>query len=427
MTTASELARSGPLLLPRICCLDLDTFFVSVERVLDPSLEGKPVVVGGRPGSRGVVTAASYEVRRLGVKSGMSLVEAGKLAPEAVYLPTRGETYSRYAERVREIARRYSPTVVIASIDEMFLDLSGCERLYGRSGDENGDVAIERAVLELTQAIEEELGLPSSAGLATSKVMAKVASSLAKPRGVMLVPAGVERAVLAPLPVRSFPGVGPVAEGKLNAAGYKTLGAIADAPILDLQKIFGAWAPSILRGVRGQGSGALGSERPAFTEHDPEGETAGSISNERTFPEDVSDQASIESVLCGLCEHVCWRARKRHIKARTVTLKLRYADFHTLTRSRTLSPSNSELELYPIVKEMLTSARTRSLALRLLGIQLSNLGVFEQLSLLDHHERVGAVIDDIRERYGFSIVTLATQLGGLGKTLVGRRSAGRSE
>jgi DNA polymerase-4 len=183
MTTASQLARSGPLALPRICCLDLDTFFVSVERLLDPTLEEKPVVVGGKPGSRGVVTAASYEVRRLGVKSGMSLIEAGRLAPDAIYLPTRGDTYGRYAEQVREIARRYSPVVVVASIDEMFLDLSGCERLYGQRGDESGDVAIERAVLQLTTAIDTEIGLPASAGLGTSKVMAKVASSLAKPRG----------------------------------------------------------------------------------------------------------------------------------------------------------------------------------------------------------------------------------------------------
>jgi DNA polymerase IV len=426
MARASEIARSGPLPRPRLCCLDLDTFFVSVERVLDPSLEGKPVIVGGRPGSRGVVTAASYEVRALGVKSGMSLVEAGQLAPDAIYLSTRGETYSTYADRVREIARRYAPTVVVASIDEMFLDLTGCERLYGRSGDENGDVAIERAVLELTAAIDSELGLPSSAGLATSKVMAKVASALAKPRGVMVVPAGVERAVLAPLPVRSFPGIGPVAEGKLHAAGYQTLGAIAEAPLPELQKIFGAWALSILRGVQGQGCGDLGRERPAFSEHDPEGETVGSISNERTFREDVDDPASIESVLCGLCERVCWRARKRHIKARTVTLKLRYADFHTLTRSRTLGPTNSELELYPVVKEMFTRARTRQLPVRLLGLQLSNLGMFEQLSLFNQHERVSTVVDDIRQRYGFAMVTLATQLGGEGKTLVGRRSVGRS-
>ena len=421
MGAASELAHAQPLTAPRICCLDLDTFFVSVERLLDPTLEGKPVVVGGRPGSRGVVTAASYEVRRLGVKSGMSLVEAGKLAPNAIYLPTRHEIYGTYAERVREVARRYAPTVLVASIDEMFLDLSGCERLYGWNGaantnggqahdggDRGADAAIERAVLQLTTAVFDELGLPSSAGIATSKVVAKVASALAKPRGVMLVPAGVERAVLAPLPVRSFPGIGPVGEAKLRAAGYETLGAVAEAPLEDLQKIFGAWAASISRGVQGLGSGDLGRERPAFSEHDPEGETVGSISNERTFREDVTDPASIEAVLCGLTERVCWRARKRHVKARTVTLKLRYADFHTLTRSHTTMATNSELELYPIVKAMFVAARTRPLPIRLLGIQLSNLGVFEQLLLFDRNERVGAVVDTIRARFGFSTVSLAT-------------------
>src|SRR5262249_8960906 len=161
------------------------------------------------------------------------------------------------------------------------------------------------------------------------------------------------RAVLAPLPVRSFPGIGPVAESKLQAAGYDTLGAVAEAPLPELRKIFGAWAPSIQRGVRGEGTGAIGRERPAFPEPDPDGETVGSISNERTFREDVRDPAAIESVLCGLAERVCWRARKRRIKARTVTLKLRYADFHTLTRARTLAPTSSELELYPVLKEML--------------------------------------------------------------------------
>ncbi len=416
MGTASELARAQPLSAPRICCLDLDTFFVSVERLLDPTLEGKPVVVGGNPGSRGVVTAASYEVRRLGVKSGMSLIEAGRRAPNAIYLPTRHEIYGTYAERVRETARRFAPTVLVASIDEMFLDFSGCERLYGAADgasgdgaeDRAGDVAIEGAALRLTTAIFDEIGLPSSAGVATSKVVAKVASALAKPRGVMLVPAGVERAVLAPLPVRSFPGIGPVAEAKLLAAGYRTLGAVAEAPVAELQKIFGAWAASISRGVQGLGSGDLGHERPAFAEHDPEGETASSISNERTFREDVTDPAAIEAVLCGLCERVCWRARKRHVKARTVTLKLRYADFHTLTRSHTMMATSSELELYPIIKEMFVAARTRSLPIRLLGIQLSNLGMSEQLPLFDRNERVGAAIDSIRARFGFATVSLAT-------------------
>jgi DNA polymerase-4 len=191
MGKASELARAQPLSAPRICCLDLDTFFVSVERLLDPTLEGKAVVVGGKPGSRGVVTAASYEVRRLGVKSGMSLIEASKRAPNAIYLPTRHEIYGTYAERVREIARRFAPKVLVASIDEMFLDFSGCERLYGSGGaadgnggeDRAGDVAIEGAVLQLTTAIFDEIGLPSSAGVATSKVVAKVASMLASRAG----------------------------------------------------------------------------------------------------------------------------------------------------------------------------------------------------------------------------------------------------
>jgi DNA polymerase-4 len=419
MCVASELARAQPLSAPRICCLDLDTFFVSVERLLDPTLEGKPVVVGGTPGSRGVVTAASYEVRRLGVKSGMSLVEAGKRAPDAIYLPTRHELYGTYAERVREIARRFAPTVRVASIDEMYLDLSGCERLYGAEAAAGapgfpgfdlraGEAAIEAAVLKLTTAIFDDLGLPASAGIATSKVVAKVASALAKPRGVMLVPAGVERAVLAPLPVRAFPGIGPVGEARLHAAGYRTLGEVAGASLAALQEIFGAWAPSISRGVQGLGSGDLGRERPAFTEHDPEGETVGSISNERTFREDVTDPASIEAVLCGLCERVCWRARKRHVKARTVTLKLRYADFHTLTRSHTTTATSSELELYPIVKEMFAAARTRPLPIRLLGVQLSNLGVFEQLPLFERNERLGEVVDRIRARFGFAAVSLAT-------------------
>ncbi len=416
---ASELARAQPLSAPRICCLDLDTFFVSVERLLDPTLEGKPVVVGGKPGSRGVVTAASYEVRRLGVKSGMSLVEAGKRAPNAIFLPTRHELYGTYAGRVREIARRFAPTVLVASIDEMYLDFSGCERLYGADGaasgdggeDRTGEVVIEGAVLKLATTIFDELGLPASAGIATSKVVAKVASALAKPRGVMLVPAGVERAVLAPLPVRSFPGIGPVAEAKLHAAGYQTLGEVAEASVLELQGIFGAWAASISRGVQGLGSGDLGRERPAFAEHDPEGETVGSISNERTFREDVTDPASIEAVLCGLCERVCWRARKRHVKARTVTLKLRYSDFQTLTRSHTTMATSSELELYPILKEMFAAARTRPLPIRLLGVQLSSLGVFEQLPLFDRNERVGAVVDRLRERFGFGTISLATGRG----------------
>src|SRR5262245_15483719 len=207
------------LAAPRICCLDLDTFFVSVERLLDPTLVRKPVVVGGRPGERGVVTAASYEVRRFGVRSGMSLTRAYELAPHAVFLPTRHSVYGDYAKRVRRIAENYTPVSQVASIDEMFLDFSGCENLYHRPEDADGDRTIERVVRELTYEIDERVGLPSSAGIATSRSMAKVASGLAKPHGVLLVPAGAEAELLGRLPVRKFPGIGPVAEQKLHALG----------------------------------------------------------------------------------------------------------------------------------------------------------------------------------------------------------------
>lgn len=398
------------LAAPRICCLDLDTFFVSVERLLDPSLVGKPVVVGGAPGQRGVVTAASYEVRALGVRSGMSLTRAYALAPHAVFLPTRHGVYGDYATRVREIAEDYTPVSQVASIDEMFLDFSGCENLYRIPEDLDADHTIARVVRRLTDEIQERTGLPASCGIATSRSVAKVASGLAKPRGVLLVPAGAEAQLLGRLPVRKFPGIGPVAEAKLHAIGVTTLAQVVAAPSGALRPIFGAWTESIQRGCRGQGAHELGRERPAFQEHDPAGLALGSISNERTFREDVRDPYCIEAMLCSLCERVCWRARKRGIKARTVTLKLRYADFETLTRSRTMTPTCSELELYPVVQGLFERSRRRRTAIRLLGIALSNLGYDQQLCLFSD-EALHRTVDGIRKQYGFEALRLALSVG----------------
>jgi DNA polymerase-4 len=396
------------LAAPRICCLDLDTFFVSVERLLDPRLVGKPVVVGGLPGQRGVVTAASYEVRAFGVRSGMSLKKAVELAPHAVYLPTRHGVYGDYAARVRRIAEGYTPVSQVASIDEMFLDFSGCESLYFAPADTGPDATIERVVRKLTDEIQTEVGLPSSAGIATSRSVAKVASGLAKPRGVLMVPAGAELAFLGPLPVRKFPGIGPVAEQKLVALGLTTLADIEAAPLPVLKRIFGAWAESVVRGCRGHGPHELGRERPAFQEHDPSGSAVGTISNERTFREDVRDPGCIDSMLCALCERVCFRARKRGVKARTVSLKLRYADFQTLQRSRSITPTCSELELYPVIRDLFDLARTRRTAIRLLGICLSNLRpVGQQLSLFDHTEPLHRAVDGVRARFGYEALRIA--------------------
>lgn len=396
---------------PRLCCLDLDTFFVSVERLFNPALEGKPVVVGGRPGQRGVVTAASYEVRAFGVRSGMSLTEASRLAPHAVFLPTRHGVYSEYSAKVRAVVERVSPVVRMASIDEMYMDFTGCERLYHQAGDESSDATIERVVRALTRTIASEIGLPASVGIGTSKPIAKIASGIAKPRGVLLIPAGQEAAFLAPLPVRKYPGIGPVAEQRLAQRGIHTLGQLVAAEPARLQEALGISAPRLQRGAGGEARNDLGRERPAFQEHDPEGGVVGSISNERTFHEDVSNPACIKAMLGSLCERVCWRARKRGVVARTVSVKLRYGDFQTLSRARTITPTNAELVLLPVVIRLFNESRTRRTPIRLLGVALSNLQPEDQQPVLfSDNASLYVAVDALRGRYGYDVVRVASSI-----------------
>lgn len=398
------------MLAPRLCCLDLDTFFVSVERLLDPSLCDRPVVVGGTRGGFGVVTSASYEVRAFGVRAGMSIREASDRAPaDAVFVSGHHELYSDYSQRAREIVERFSPIVIAASIDEHYIDFTGCERLYHRASDADHDATILRTVRAITQAISDELGLPASAGIATSKPMAKVASALAKPRGVLLVAAGTEAATLAPLAVRKLPGIGPVSETRLHALGITTLAELVAAEEHVLRPIFGAYTPGIRAAARGQGSDDLGRERPAFREHDPRGVIAGTISNERTFTETTADTA--REVISGLCERVCSRARRRGVLAGQVTLKLRYTDFQTLTRGRTIEPTSIDFEVHRVVQALYAEARTRTLPIRLLGIALAKFRPdAAQLPLFDGGERRVLAVDRVREKFGYDAVHLATTL-----------------
>jgi DNA polymerase-4 len=346
----------------------------------------------------------------------MSLLDASRLAPDAIYLPTRHDTYEPYSRAVREIARRYSPVVQVASIDELYMDFGGCERMYRRELEQRGsarglsdDAVIETVVRRMTATIEEELGLPASVGIATCRSMAKVASALAKPAGVLMVPAGSEAAVLSPLPVRRLPGIGPVAESKLSALGLRTLGDVAVTPVEVLRAVFGAWAESVRDGALGIGSADLSKDRPAFKEHDVEGDAAGSLSNERTFGRDTNDPAVIESRLAELCERVCWRARQRGVEARTVTLKLRYADFETISRSRTMVPTSSEFELFPVVRDLCATARARRRApIRLLGIALSNLGRFDGQLELFRDRRRNEAVDAIRDKFGYEAIGTAS-------------------
>ncbi|MBI4952341.1 MAG: DNA polymerase IV [Myxococcales bacterium] len=393
---------------PRTCCLDLDTFFVSVERLLDPSLVGKPVVVGGRKGERGVVTAASYEVRALGVRSGMPMYEAVRRAPHAIFLPTRHGIYGPYARSVRALLDDFTPRVQTASIDEFFLDFGGCERLYHDPGDADADATIERVAHQMRLRIEREIGLPASAGIGTTRAIAKIASGRAKPAGVCLVRAGQELAFVAPLAARKYPGIGPVAEARLLAGGVRTLGELLRVAPEGSHHPFVGLADMVRHGIDGARAAALGRDRPAFQEHDPEGATAGSISNERTFARDVRDRRGVEAQLLALVERVCWRARRRGVRARTVTLKLRYADFATLLRSRTIPATCRDADVQRAVQELLARAWTRPLGLRLLGVALSNLVAAEtQLALpFAAHERPdeGRAIDAVRERFGYDAI-----------------------
>jgi DNA polymerase-4 len=402
----------------RICCLDLDTFFVSVERLFDPALEGKPVIVGGARGSRGVVTAASYEVRAYGVRSGMSMRDASRLAPsDAVFLPTRHGVYGNYSERVRMVLERYTPDVRTASIDEFYLDFAGCEGLYQRAPDEDGDVAIERAVRGMCRAIRQEIGLPASAGIGQSRIIAKVASGRAKPEGVLLVRRGSERGFLLPLPVRKFPGIGPKAEVRMAADGIHVLGDLACLPTGVKRARYARILAVLERELRGDARHApLARERPAFHEHDPEGLQVGSISNERTFFDTLGDNAKVRQELLWLVERVCWRARKRGIRARTITLKLRYSDFHTITRARSVEPTAEEALVLRTVSELYHEHRRRPLAIRLLGVALSNLvgpEYAEQLLLpFERTPPVGQVMDQVRIKYGYDSVHLGGAVAG---------------
>lgn len=395
----------------RICCLDLDTFFVSVERLIDPTLVGKAVVVGGRKFGRGVVTSSSYEARAFGVRSGMSIREASELAPHAVFLPGHHDAYGDYSRGAREIVERFSPVVIAASIDEQYVDFHGCESMYRRPEDEDDDATILRVVRSMTKAIADELGLPSSAGIATSKSTAKVACGLAKPAGVIMVMSGTEEATLAPLPVRKLPGIGPVSEQKLHAHGILTLGQLVTAPDEMLRPIFGAYTSGLRRDALGLGPDDLGRERPAFREHDPHGEYVGSISNERTFLE--TSEAETHSMLCGLSERVCSRARSRGVVAGRVTLRLRYSDFHTITRSKTIAPSNADVEIHRVVLSLYRKARVRKLPVRLLGIALSKLSLEApqmKLPTLARADRRGATVDAVRVKFGYDAVHLATTI-----------------
>ena len=375
----------------RIMHIDLDAFFVSVEQVLNPRLQGKPVVVGGKPDRRGVVASASYEARKFGLHAGMPLITARRLCPQAIFIEGNFSRYRDASRRFMDILADFSPYLEPVGLDEAYLDATGFESLYG---------SIRQMAVKIKQRVKGESGLYASVGIASGKVVAKIASDLSKPDGLLEVLPGEERAFLAPLPIGKLPGIGTKSEARLSSLGIHTIGELASLPPDMLKHHFGVIGLVMHRHANGI------DDRPI----EPPG-AAKSISRETTFARDTRDRSRLEATLRYLTERVGRDLRQRDIQAKCVTLKLRYADFTTITRRHTLKqPANTDRAIFDTGRQLLKTALAQEKQpVRLIGIGVSNLvEAGRQLNMLDtstgRQERLDRAIDRIRRKYGFTSI-----------------------
>jgi DNA polymerase IV len=383
--------------LRKILHVDMDAFFVSVEEVLNPSLKGKPIVVGGNPEGRGVVAAASYAVRRYGVHSAMPIAQAKRLCPHAIFLRGSHRHYSEYSKRMFEILKCYSPLVEPMSLDEAFVDLTGCERLHG---------PVMKSAEKIRNEIHEILGLNASIGIASNKLLAKVASAYCKPNGMLWIAPGMEQRFLAPLPIQRIPGIGPKGGNELRRMSIKSVKDLARLPLELLEEAYGKWGVSLFRKARGI------SESPVIGET----EDSRSISRETTLETDSADPLFLESTLSYLTEKAAGQLREEKLFARTITLKLRYSDFKTVTRSKTIDlPTAEDHSLYKTAVGLFRKLFTRRVRVRLVGIAFTSLTAtpYRQEDLFDHKggkcwDGLYQGIDRIRHKYGFKSILRAT-------------------
>ncbi len=384
--------------------VDMDAFFVSVEEQFDPSLKGKPVIVGGRKNERGVVSAASYAARKFGVHSAMPLRTAAQLCPNGIFLEGHPDRYRDYSHKVHDVLQQFSPVVEMASVDEAYMDLTGTARLLGPPLE---------AAHRLHERMKQVTGLNCSIGIAASRLVAKVCSDQAKPNGILWVQPGMEARVLAPLDVGRIPGVGKVTQERLREMGIRRVGDLARLDAAFLEKRFGKWGLALAG--KAQGSDAGGWFDAEIGAHeDPK-----SISHEHTFSEDVADPAHIESTLARLAEKVARRVREHGFFALTIQIKLRYSDFTTLTRALTLAQAtNIDQEFIHSSRDLFHQAWERGRAVRLIGIGASAFSRSEgQMNLLEGERqrrtrRALAAADRMRDRFGEKIVKLASGLSG---------------
>ena len=337
--------------------IDMDAFFASVEQRDRPELRGKPVVVGADPKGgkgRGVVATASYEARRFGIHSAQPISQAWRCCPFAAFLPVDGEKYSRESARIRAVLEEFTPQLEFVSIDEGYLDVTGSLRLFGGK---------RRLAQRVQQRIEEETGLTGSLGVAPNKLVAKIASDLKKPRGLVIVEPEQVEEFLWPLEVRRLPGVGPKMQESLKAVGVTTIGQLAAIPREELEERFGEWGGDLWRKARGLDDGSV-----------EEGGEAKSVGHEHTYDEDTDDYELVRSTLMRLSERTARRLRQAGKAGHTVTTKVRFEGFVTVTRRQTLEhPVCEATGICEAALENFAAARPGGRRIRLVGVSVSGL------------------------------------------------------
>ena len=382
----------------------MDAFFVSVEELFDPSLKGKPVIVGGQRHERGVVSAASYEARKFGVHSAMPLRTAAKLCPQAIFVDGHPDRYRECSERARRVLSSFSPQVEMVSIDEAYLDMTATERLHGPP---------LLAAHKLHEKMKAETDLNCSIGIGASRLIAKVCSGKAKPNGVLYIVPGREAKFLAPLDVREIPGVGKVSEQKLHALGIRKVGDLAKYDDSDLEQQFGKWGVALAGKARGEDAGAW------FEGEIGADEGAKSIGHEHTYDQDTANVAQLEATLMRLSEMVGRRLRENQLRARTLQLKLRYKDFTTITRAHSVDlPTQLDNEIFQHIQRLFHANWRRGAEVRLLGVQASHFGQGSpQLDFLEDQagekwEHALSAADRLRDKFDEGAITLGTGMKG---------------